>query len=265
MEAKTREGIIRYMKEQDVRFVRLAFCDIFGQLKNVTISASFIEKALERGVAFNAAAVRGFMNIEESDLIMVPDLETLTILPWRPADGKVARFFCSIQHSDGRPFEGDVRTMLKEYERSLAEAKTDLQVRTECEFYLFKRDADGNPTGNIIYQATYAPANNPTAPSNPRPTTPATTEDPVEEEPSEIDENDTPLSGFEVDPEEDEPVAENDTPLAGYEEEPDEELSDEAMPFSPFTGDARHTAVWSIISVLSLLGIVLVARKRREE
>ena len=107
--------------------------------------------------------------------------------------------------------------------------------------------------------------NNPTTPSNPRPNTPATTEDPVEEEPSEIDENDTPLSGFEVDPEEDEPVAENDTPLAGYEEEPDEELSDEAMPFSPFTGDARHTAVWSIISVLSLLGIVLVARKRREE
>ena len=155
MEAKTREDIIRYMKEQDVRFVRLAFCDIFGQLKNVTISASFIGKALERGVGFNAAAIRGFMNIEESDLILVPDPETLTILPWRPADGKVARFFCSIQHSDGRPFEGDVRTMLKEYEKSLIASKTDLQVRTECEFYLFKRDADGNPTDEPMDRASY--------------------------------------------------------------------------------------------------------------
>ena len=98
MSAAERESIMNFMREQDVRFVRLAFCDIFGQVKNVSISASSLEKAMEKGVGLNAASIRGFLSIDDSDLFLFPDPKTLTILPWRPSDGKVARFFCSIRH-----------------------------------------------------------------------------------------------------------------------------------------------------------------------
>ena len=155
MDSKTRDRVMAFIEEQDVRFVKLAFCDIFGQLKNITISSKSLAKAMERGVGLNAASIRGFLNIDDSDLLLFPDLETLTILPWRPTDGKVARFFCSICHSDGSPFEGDVRSMLKSYEKSLKEKKTDLQTRTEIEFYLFKKDAEGNPTDIPMDRASY--------------------------------------------------------------------------------------------------------------
>ena len=147
-----------FMKQQDVRFVRLAFCDIFGQIKNISISSASYEKAAEKGVGLNAASVRGFLNIEDSDLLLFPDPQSLTILPWRPSDGKVARLFCSIRHSDGRPFEGDVRTILKDYEKKLKDSGVELQARTECEFYLFKQDADGNPTDIPMDRASYCEA-----------------------------------------------------------------------------------------------------------
>ena len=138
MDSKTRDRIMTFMEEQDVRFVKLAFCDIFGQLKNISISSKSLAKAMEKGVGLNAASIRGFLNIDDSDLLLFPDPDTMTILPWRPAEGKVVRFFCEIRHSDGRMFEGDVRSLLKTYEKSLKKSKTDLHARTECEFYLFK-------------------------------------------------------------------------------------------------------------------------------
>ena len=153
-----RENIMDFMKQQDVRFVRLAFCDIFGQIKNISISSASYEKAAEKGVGLNAASVRGFLNIEDSDLLLFPDPQSLTILPWRPSDGKVSRLFCSIRHSDGRPFEGDVRTILKDYEKKLKDSGVELQARTECEFYLFKQDADGNPTDIPMDRASYCEA-----------------------------------------------------------------------------------------------------------
>lgn len=152
------KGIVDELRNQNVRFVRLAFCDIFGQLKNISIGLSSLEKAMEKGVGLNAASIRGFLNIEDSDILLFPDPQSMTILPWRPDDGKVARFYCSIRHQDGRPFEGDVRTMLKVYEKSLKDAGTDLHARTECEFYLFKRDADGNPTDIPMDRASYLEA-----------------------------------------------------------------------------------------------------------
>lgn len=152
------KGIVDELRNQNVRFVRLAFCDIFGQLKNISIGLSSLEKAMEKGVGLNAASIRGFLNIEDSDILLFPDPQSMTILPWRPDDGKVARFYCSIRHQDGRPFEGDVRTMLKDYEKSLEDAGTDLHARTECEFYLFKRDADGNPTDIPMDRASYLEA-----------------------------------------------------------------------------------------------------------
>ncbi len=158
MSAAQRENIMNFMREQDVRFVRLAFCDIFGQVKNISISASSLEKAMEKGVGLNAASIRGFLSIDDSDLLLFPDPQTLTILPWRPSDGRVARFFCSIRHQDGKPFEGDVRTILKQYEDSLKASGMNLQARTECEFYLFRQDAEGNPTDIPMDRASYCEA-----------------------------------------------------------------------------------------------------------
>ncbi len=155
MDSKTRDRIMAFIEEQDVSFVKLAFCDIFGQLKNISISAKSLPKAMERGVGLNAASIRGFLNIDDSDLLLFPDPDTLTILPWRPADRKVARFFCEIRQSDGSLFDGDVRSMLKTYEKSLLKSKISLQARTEIEFYLFKKDADGNPTDIPMDRASY--------------------------------------------------------------------------------------------------------------
>ena len=155
MDNKTRDRIMTFVEEQHVRFVKLAFCDIFGQLKNITISSESLAKALEKGVGFNAASIRGFLNIDDSDLLLFPDPDTLTILPWRPTEAKVARFFCEIRHSDGSLFEGDVRSMLKTYENSLIKDKIDLHARTEIEFYLFKKDAEGNPTDIPMDRASY--------------------------------------------------------------------------------------------------------------
>ena len=155
MDSKTRDRIMAFIEEQDVRFVKLAFCDIFGQLKNISISAKSLPKAMERGVGLNAASIRDFLNIDDSDLLLFPDPDTLTILPWRPADGKVARFFCEIRQSDGSLFDGDVRSMLKTYEKSLIKSKISLQARTKIEFYLFKKDADGNPTDIPMDRASY--------------------------------------------------------------------------------------------------------------
>ncbi len=155
MDKSTIKKTMDYMREQDVRFVRLAFCDIFGQLKNVSISISAIEKVLEKGVGFNASAIRGFMNVQDSDLVLFPDPTTLKILPWRPDNGRVARFFCSIRHANGRPFEGDARQILKDYEKSLEDEGYSFNISSECEFYLFKLDQEGNPTDIPMDRASY--------------------------------------------------------------------------------------------------------------
>ncbi len=153
---KTRiDQIMNFLREQDVRFVRLAFCDIFGQLKNLSISISAIDRVLEKGVGFNASIIRGFMNVQDSDLILFPDPDTLKILPWRPTEGKVARFLCSICHADGRPFEGDARQLLKAYSEALQEEGYNFTISSECEFYLFKQDQEGNPTDIPMDRASY--------------------------------------------------------------------------------------------------------------
>ncbi|MBR2282683.1 MAG: glutamine synthetase [Spirochaetales bacterium] len=155
MDRATIDRTMKFMKEQDVRFVRLAFCDIFGQLKNLSVSIDAAEKVLEKGVGFNASAIRGFMNVQDSDLILFPDPDTLKILSWRPEHGRVARFLCSICHADGRPFEGDARQLLKTYSDSLEADGYSITVSSECEFYLFKLDDEGNPTDTPMDRASY--------------------------------------------------------------------------------------------------------------
>ena len=142
----TENEAIEYLEENDVKFIRLAFCDVFGSMKNVSIMLRDLNRAFASGISIDASAIRGFGTVDESDLYLKPVLSTLILLPWRPAQGRIAHFYCEIFYPDGTPFEMDSRLILQ---RSVDRArKLGLRVSfgAECEFYLFRLDEDGNPT-----------------------------------------------------------------------------------------------------------------------
>ena len=138
--------ILEFVNENDIKFVKLQFCDIFGRLKNIAIMSSQLEKAFTHGIGFDASSIQGFLNIEDSDLMLFPDPSTLSILPWRPQQGRVARFFCDIKTPDGKPFYGDSRWILKKAVEDLWKMGYTAKIGAECEFYLFKTDDEGEPT-----------------------------------------------------------------------------------------------------------------------
>lgn len=142
----SREDIIKLVEEEDVEFIRLQFTDIFGNLKNVAVTAGQLEKALDNECTFDASSIAGFAGVEESDMYLHPDYGTLEIFPWRPQQGKVARLICDVYRPDRQPFAGDPRYVLK---RALAEAEEmglTFRVGAECEFFLFHLDENGMPT-----------------------------------------------------------------------------------------------------------------------
>ncbi len=100
----TKQDIIRMVKEEDVEFIRLQFTDIFGSLKNVAVTTSQLDKVLDNKCMFDGSSIEGFVRIEESDMYLYPDLDTFEIFPWRPQQGKVARFICDVYRPDGTPF-----------------------------------------------------------------------------------------------------------------------------------------------------------------
>ena len=151
----TMNEILQYVAENDVKFIRLAFCDMFGVQKNISIMPDQLQRAFETGISFDASAVHGFLNVEESDLLLVPDPETLAILPWRPSSGRVVRLFCNIRHPDGRSFAGDGRYLLAEAVEKAAHLGYRCEVGAECEFYLFRLDEQGEPTGIPHDNASY--------------------------------------------------------------------------------------------------------------
>lgn len=138
--------VLKFIEENDVKFIRLAFCDIFGTHKNISIMAEELPRAFESGISFDASAIKGFMNVEESDLFLYPDASTLAILPWRPQHGRVMRLFCDIKNPDGTPFAGDGRSILKNAVKKIGEMGYTCKIGSECEFYLFERDEKGRPT-----------------------------------------------------------------------------------------------------------------------
>ncbi len=143
------------MQEEDVKFIRLAFCDVFGRQKNISIMPDELPRAFEYGIAFDASAIAGFGDEAHSDLLLFPDAETLTILPWRPEHGRVVRMFCNISYPDGRPFECDTRSLLKRAVRQADEAGFSFVFGAEQEFYLFKLDENGEPTKTPYDRAGY--------------------------------------------------------------------------------------------------------------
>ena len=142
----SKNDIIRIVDEEDIEFIRLQFTDIFGTLKNVAITASQLEKALDNKCMFDGSSIEGFVRIEESDMYLHPDLDTFMIFPWRPQQGKVARIICDVYMADGTPFEGDPRYILKKQIEKAKQMGYVFNVGPECEFFLFHLDENGQPT-----------------------------------------------------------------------------------------------------------------------
>ncbi len=142
----TKKDIFRIVEEEDVAFIRLQFCDIFGMPKNIAIAASQLESALNNECMFDGISVEGFVRSQDSDMYLYPDLDSFEIYPWRPQSGKVARMFCSVYTIDKKPFMGDPRNILKNVVERGRELGLNFKINPEPEFFLFDYDDDGQPT-----------------------------------------------------------------------------------------------------------------------
>ena len=142
----SKEEVMQYVAEEDVKFIRLAFCDVFGKQKNISIMPEELPRAFEHGIAFDASAIAGFGDEAHSDLFLHPDPETLTWLPWRPEHGKVVRMFCAVSYPDGTPFACDTRGLLKKAVADARAAGYTFSFGAEQEFYLFELDEKNDPT-----------------------------------------------------------------------------------------------------------------------
>jgi len=151
----SKEEVIQYAQEEDVKFIRLTFCDVFGKQKNIAIMPDELLRAFEYGISFDASAIAGFGDEVHSDLLLHPEPETLMPLPWRPENGRVVQMFSGITHPDGTPFVCDTRSLLK---KAIAEAKRagfEFTFGAEQEFYLFQLDENGKPTAIPSDEAGY--------------------------------------------------------------------------------------------------------------
>lgn len=146
----SKEEVIQFVAEEDVKFIRMAFCDIYGKQKNISIMPGELERAFEYGIAIDASAIDGFGGEVHSDLFLHPDTSTLCVLPWRPEHGKVVRMFCTVTYPDGTPFEADTRALLRKASEDAEKEGISFAFGSEMEFYLFKCDENGEPT-NIPY------------------------------------------------------------------------------------------------------------------
>lgn len=155
MSRYTKEDIISIVREDDIKFIRMQFTDIFGQLKNVAITASQIEKAVNNQIMIDGSSIEGFVRIQESDQYLYPDLDSFSILPWRPQFGKVARLICDIYNPDGTPFVGDPRYVLRRVLKKAADMGYTFNVGPECEFFLFQTNERGNPITKTDDEAGY--------------------------------------------------------------------------------------------------------------
>lgn len=155
MSKYTAADIIRIVREENIRFIRLQFTDIFGEFKNIAITASQLEKALNNQCMFDGSSVEGFVRIEESDMYLYPDYDSFLIFPWEDTC-KVARLICDVYTPDGLPFAGDPRGLLKRVLKQAEDMGFDgFNVGPECEFFLFNYDEEGHPTTDTRDRGAY--------------------------------------------------------------------------------------------------------------
>lgn len=138
--------VLQFVAENDVKFIRLMFCDILGTLKSISIMSNELENAFENGVSFDSYIIKGFADENESELLLFPDSSTLSVLPWRPQQGRVARLYCSVCHMDRTPYECDSRSILQKVVEIARKKGYSFTIGTESEFYLFETDDMGYPT-----------------------------------------------------------------------------------------------------------------------
>jgi len=142
----TADEVMQYIMEEDVKFIRLAFCDVYGNPKNIAIMPTELRRAFREGIAIDASAISGFGGEIRSDLFLRPDPSTLVHLPWRPSSGKVVRMFCDVTDINGVPIEADTRNILKKAVEDARKAGIEFAFGPEMEFYLFKTDENGDIT-----------------------------------------------------------------------------------------------------------------------
>ncbi len=142
----TANEVLEFVRENEVKFIRLSFCDMFGVQKNISVMVDELEAAFEDGIPFEAHAVQGFNDVTRADLLLFPDPATLTLLPWRPGPGRVVRFYCDVKNPDGTAFAHDSRQLLKQVAARAQKMGFVCKIGAECEFYLFKTNEDGEAT-----------------------------------------------------------------------------------------------------------------------
>lgn len=152
------EDVQTFVQEEDVRFIHLVFCDVFGRQKNIAILPSELSRAVSYGIAIDASAISGFGGAVHSDLFLHPIPDSLTLLPWRPEQGKLVELRCFVTYPDGRLFENDTRSILREAVRRAEQAGLSFAFGPELEFYLFRLDDNGESTGRPYDNASYMDA-----------------------------------------------------------------------------------------------------------
>ncbi|MDO5135314.1 MAG: type I glutamate--ammonia ligase [Eubacteriales bacterium] len=151
----TRDEVLQMAEDEDVEFIRLQFTDMFGILKNIAITARELPRALDDQYLVDGSFIAGIAGEQEPDMYLHPDLDTFTVLPWRPQQGKVARLLCDIYRPDGTPHENSSRGILKRVTRKAKEEGYTCFIDPECEFFLFHTDDNGMPTTLTHEKAGY--------------------------------------------------------------------------------------------------------------
>ena len=135
-----------YIQDHDVKFIKFSFCDVFGHQKIISVLPSVLPRALEQGIAVDASRVEGFYKPGDRELFLFPDTDTISLLPWRPSHGRVARFYCHLQTEDGEPFAQDGRKILRDAVRYVRKRGLRVNFGAENDFYLFRTGEEGEPT-----------------------------------------------------------------------------------------------------------------------
>lgn len=152
---RSEQELMAYIEEEDVKFIRLTFCDIYGVQKNISIQPGELPRAFDKGIGIDASYILGFGGDYGKDIWLHPETDTISVLPWRPEHGKVVRMFCTLTDADGAPVDSDTRSLLRKAVRYAQSKGYRFHFKSEMQFYLFKTDDNGDSTGVPYDKAGY--------------------------------------------------------------------------------------------------------------